>query len=279
MCPHCTGFPREIQSPGGMGQDPRGGDRGGRRPHRPGGMACGGTVGAAICRPGVSAPAEGRFHEGCAPHCVVAKSAGLRFRLRRKLHPLPCASSPHRAGRGGGPGLRHQKENGPRPVEEKKALRRASVQWPSARDGGRRIGASVDFALPSGTLQSSAKSVLLSRGGWCRPRRGARTHLGCFSFTVSRCGAPSISVTSVPLVPPSARSACPQGARRIRKRQSRQRLRSRYALPGQSRWTVPADGYGCSLMEMTSHAPSGACSKYQRAGTRELPVRRAPASS
>ena len=64
-----------------------------------------------------------------------------------------------------------------------------------------------------------------------RPRRGARTHLICSSFTVSRCGAPSISVTSVPLVPPSARSACPQGARRIRKRQSRQRLRSRYALP------------------------------------------------
>ena len=60
------------------------------------------------------------------------------------------------------------------------------------------------------------RSVLLSRGGWCRPRRGARTHLGCFSFTVSRCGAPSISVTSVPLVPPSARSACPQGGRDIR---------------------------------------------------------------
>ena len=37
------------------------------------------------------------------------------------------------------------------------------------------------------------------------------------SFPVSRCGAPRISVTSVPLVPPSARSACPQGARRIRK--------------------------------------------------------------
>ena len=67
-----------------------------------------------------------------------------------------------------------------------------------------------------------------------RPRRGARTHLICSSFTVSRCGAPSISVTSVPLVPPSARSACPQGARRIRKRQSRQRLRSRYALPWRS---------------------------------------------
>ena len=136
-------------------------------------MACGGTVGAAICRPGVSAPAEGRFHEGCAPHCVVAKSAGLRFRLRRKLPPLPCASSPHRAGRGGGPGLRHQKENGPRPVEEKKALRRASVQWPSARDGGRRIGASVDFALPSGTLQSSAKV------GTAVPWRMVPTSSGC----------------------------------------------------------------------------------------------------
>ena len=37
------------------------------------------------------------------------------------------------------------------------------------------------------------------------------------SFPVSRCGAPRISVTSVPLAPPSARSACPQGARRIRK--------------------------------------------------------------
>ena len=37
------------------------------------------------------------------PIVVVAKSAKLRFRLRRKLRPLPCSSSPHRAGRGGGP--------------------------------------------------------------------------------------------------------------------------------------------------------------------------------
>ena len=99
------------------------------------------------------------------------------------------------------------------------------------RDGGRRIGACSDLGLPSGTLGPSARSILLSRGGWCGGHRGARTHLSSFSFTVSHCGAPSISVTSVPLVPPSARSACPQGARRIRKRQSRQRLRSRYALP------------------------------------------------
>ena len=48
-------------------------------------------------------------------------------------------------------------------------------------------------------------------GGFPRRRavvyRGARTHLTSSSFPVSRCGAPSISVTSVPLVPPSARSA------------------------------------------------------------------------
>ena len=75
------------------------------------------------------------------------------------------------------------------------------------RDGGRRIGASVDLGWPSGTLGSSARSILPSRGGWCPGRRVARTHLTSFSFTVSRCGAPSISVTSVPLVPPSARSA------------------------------------------------------------------------
>ena len=34
----------------------------------------------------------------------------------------------------------------------------------------------------------------------------------------------------------------PQGVCRIRKRQSRQRLRSRYALPGRSRRLVPAGG-------------------------------------
>ena len=76
--------------------------------------------------------------------------------------------------------------NAPRPVEEKKALRRAPVQWPSARDGGRRIGASADFALPSGTLQSSARSRLPSRGRWCGGCRGARTYLTSFSFRAFR---------------------------------------------------------------------------------------------
>ena len=48
-----------------------------------------------------------------------------------------------------------QKRNGPCTVQREKRWR-APVQWPSARDGGRRIGACSDFALPSGTLQSSA---------------------------------------------------------------------------------------------------------------------------
>ena len=41
----------------------------------------------------------------------------------------------------------------------------------------------------------------------CALGRGARRDLTSSSFPVSRCGAPRISVTSVPLVPPSARSA------------------------------------------------------------------------
>jgi len=53
-------------------------------------------------------------------------------------------------------------------------------------DGGRRIGASADLGLPSGTLSSSARSWLLSRGGWCRQRRGARMHSTSFSFRAFR---------------------------------------------------------------------------------------------
>ena len=52
--------------------------------------------------------------------------------------------------------------------------------------GGRRIGASADLARPSGTLWSSASLQLPSRAGWCRRRRGARTHLTSFSFRAFR---------------------------------------------------------------------------------------------
>ena len=59
-------------------------------------------------------------------------------------------------------------------MEEKKALWRAPVQWPSARDGGRRIGANADLGWPTGTLSFSARSILPSRGGWRGGRRGGR---------------------------------------------------------------------------------------------------------
>ena len=72
------------------------------------------------------------------------------------------------------------------PGVREKGAGRAPVQWPSARDGGRRIGACSDFAWPSGTLWPSARSILPSRGGWCGGRRGARTHLSCFSFRAFR---------------------------------------------------------------------------------------------
>ena len=52
--------------------------------------------------------------------------------------------------------------------------------------GGRRIGACFDFALPSGTLGSSARLILPSRGGWFGGRRGARAHLTSFSFRAFR---------------------------------------------------------------------------------------------
>ena len=111
--------------------------------------------------------------------------------------------------------------------------------------GGRRemVPAGLrGFAYGRGGVRYRLEGGFPRRG--CVLGRGARTHLTGSSFPVSRCGAPRISVTSVPLVPPSARSAYPQGARRIRKRQSRQRLRSRYALPGWLWRLVLAGGRG-----------------------------------
>jgi len=70
-------------------------------------------------------------------------------------------------------------------VEEKKALGRAPVQWPSARDGGRRIGASADFGRPSGTLFSSARLQLLSRGGWCWGYRGGHRIASASTFAAA----------------------------------------------------------------------------------------------
>ena len=75
---------------------------------------------------------------GCPPIVVVAKSAQLRFRLRRKLRPLPCASSPHRAGRGGGPFRSCPKRECAAPGGREKALRRVGLRQrrPPAAGGG-----------------------------------------------------------------------------------------------------------------------------------------------
>ena len=105
------------------------------------------------------------------PHVIVAKSAQPRFRVRRKLRPLPCtpralprllrglgrSSSPHRAGRGGTPYRLAKRETGRARSKEKGAWMRSGAVALRA-DGGRRIGACSDLALPSGTLCSSAIS-------------------------------------------------------------------------------------------------------------------------
>ena len=66
------------------------------------------------------------------------------------------------------------KENGPCTVQKKRPLGRTPAPSCLRADGSRRTGACSDFALPSGTLRSSARSVLPPRAGWCRPYRGGR---------------------------------------------------------------------------------------------------------
>ena len=79
-----------------------------------------------------------------------------------------------------------QKENAPRPVEEKKALGALRCSGPPRATG---VGVSVPAPiLPCLRARYNLLRFLqlLSRGGWCRPRRGARTHLTSFSFRAFR---------------------------------------------------------------------------------------------
>ena len=137
------------------------------------GGASGDAVGAVINRPGDSAPAGGRFHGGCAPHSlfVLYKKRMRRARWKRKNRFIA---------------LRHVRASARR-GSAYRCLLRFCLAF-----GHAWVFCEVDTAVPCRMV---------------RPRRGAKPHSVCFSFTVSRCGAPSISVTSVPLVPPSARSA------------------------------------------------------------------------
>ena len=86
-----------------------------------------------------------------------------------------------------------QKRNGPCTVQRERRLGALRCSGPP-RDGGRRIGACSDLALPSGTLGPSVRSILPSRGGWCGGGRGAKPHLTSFSFRAfrfaTRCPGP-----------------------------------------------------------------------------------------
>ena len=89
------------------------------------------------------------------------------------------------------------------PVQKKRPLGRAPVQWPSARNGGRRIGACSDLDWPSGTLCSSAIPVAAV------PWRMAPTSSGWLSH-----GAASLFATAhAPAKNPAARSAAERAER------------------------------------------------------------------
>ena len=88
-------------------------------------------------------------------------------------------------------------------VQKKRPLGRAPVQWPSARNGGRRIGACSDLDWPSGTLCSSAIPVAAV------PWRMAPTSSGWLSH-----GAASLFATAhAPAKNPAARSAAERAER------------------------------------------------------------------
>ena len=68
----------------------------------------------------------------CAPHKRRHKVRSLRFRLRRKLRPLPLLRlsprDPLRWARAGTPNRSCRKGNGPRPVQKKRTLRRVGLR-------------------------------------------------------------------------------------------------------------------------------------------------------
>ena len=139
-------------------------------------------MGRRMAATGDSAPAGGRFHGGCAPHCVVAKSAQLRFRLRRKLRPLPCSSFPHRAGRGGGPFWSCPKRECAAPGgREKGACARSGAVALRARRGSAyrcllRFGLAFGHAIPFCEVDAAVPWRIVPRS------LGVVVALNCFSF-------------------------------------------------------------------------------------------------
>ena len=143
---------------------------------------------AAVRRPRGFCSRRGLVQRDAPPIVVVAKSAQLRFRLRRKLRPLPCSSSPHRAGRGGGPFRSCPKRERAAPgVREKGALAATLHVRAKLLYGGRceRVPAGSRW-LPDGRggVRCRLDSGFPRRG--CALGRGARRDLTSSSFRAFR---------------------------------------------------------------------------------------------
>ena len=141
-----------------------------------------GRVGPPSGGHGVSAPAGGLVQRDAPPIVVVAKSAKLRFRLRRKLRPLPCSSSPHRAGRGGGPfrswPKRKRAVHGPK---EKAAWARSGAVALRARRGS-AYRCLLRFCLAFGHAILFCEVAAAVPWRMVRRASGWLTHCLCFSF-------------------------------------------------------------------------------------------------
>ena len=162
-----------------MAEELPGGCRGGDQPP-------GDDLGRRTAATGDSAPAGGRFHGGCAPHCRRRKVRSAPFPPAAKTAPAPLRLlSPPRGARRGPLSVLPQKRTR-RARCKRKGAGRAPVQWPSARTG---VG--VPVPAPIWPCLRARYALLRfprlpSRGGWCGSCRGARTHLTSFSFRAFR---------------------------------------------------------------------------------------------
>ena len=134
---------------------------------------------------GDSAPAGGRFHGGCAPHCRRRKVRSAPFPPAAKTAPAPLLLlSPPRGARRGPLSVLPKEKRAVHGPKEKCVARCGAVALRA--DGGRRIGASADFGPPSGTLGPSA--IFLTAVPWreYQPCRGGyRMELLLFSLPLA----------------------------------------------------------------------------------------------
>ena len=108
-----------------MAEELPGGCRGGDQPP-------GDDLGRRTAATGDSAPAGGRFHGGCAPHCRRRKVRSAPFPPAAKTAPAPFAppfpTRPASLGSRGDPNRSCRKENGPHPQGVRRIRKRQSRQ-------------------------------------------------------------------------------------------------------------------------------------------------------